>query len=290
MSNRKPREKAFTQQQMKQISHNVNILIEKSGMTYEQLCECSQLSENTIKSIRIYENSLSVNIPSKRTISKLAVALSTYYSYENITLKTLIEKDFATINFFENRTLRQKLEWYEGIYYAYSISIKRADKEKCLQYSIVKIYIKNNQLRCSWFLDKNEQFHIRAEQYLNADYSFDNILEKLKRDFHKDNRTVPYYDYDGEVVFSGNSITINLISNQNIHTRCITFMDSYDVLKNRFYHFEGVTGVMLASTHADYPAIAQLVTISSQRKSDEEVKKILKENFQNFSGGFLYFL
>ena len=290
MINRKPREKAFTPEQMTQISHNINILLKQCDITYDKFCEQANLSENTLKYIRAYEDGSVDIIPSRNTIRTLANTLAEYYNYEGITTEALIKEDFANIDFTENRKFLPKYTWYEGIYYAYSISNKRADKEKCLQYSIVKIYIKNNRLRCSWFLDQNEQFHIRAEQYLNADYSFDNILEKLKKDFHKDNRTVPYYDYDGEVVFLGNSITINLISNQNIHTRCITFMDSYDILKNRFYHFEGVTGVMLASTHANYPAIAQLVTISSQRKSDEEVKKILKENFQNFSGGFLYFL
>lgn len=290
MSERKPREKAFTNQQMKQISHNVNILLEQCSMTYEQLCEKSELSENTIKSIRTYEYKPSSTIPSRRSITKLANAFVEYYGYGDITTETLIKKDFATVDFSKNRKLRQKQEWYEGIYYAYSISSTRTQEENCLQYSILRIYFKNNHLRCSLLVHKGKEFHVQAEKYIKAGFSFEDMFEKLKKDFYQENRTLPFVCYEDEIIFSVDSaITINFIGDENSHTRCITFRDSYEVLKKRLHHFESATGIMLASPRAFYPAIAQLVTISFERKSDAKVKKLLTDHLQSFMGGFLYF-
>ena len=142
MSERKPRTKAFTPEQMKQISHNIDILFEQSGLTYNEFCEKVKLSEGTVKSIRTYHEDLSEIIPSKRTIGELAKNLAEYYSYEAITTETLISEDIANIDFSQNRKLLQKYKWYEGVYYGYSISSKRINREQCLQYSVIRIYKK----------------------------------------------------------------------------------------------------------------------------------------------------
>ena len=290
MPERKPRTKAFTPEQMKQISHNIDILFEQSGLTYNEFCEKVKLSEGTVKSIRTYHKDLSEIVPSKRTIGELAKNLAEYYNYEGITTEALINEDFANIDFSQNRKLLQKYKWYEGIYYGYSISGGRINNENCLQYSIVRIYQKNNQLRCSMLFHKSQEFHIRAERYLKANYSFDSMITQLKKDFHQKNHDVPFYYYDGEMIFSVNSITINLRGSKNVHTRCIMFSDRYDALKNICHHFENATGTMMAIIRVGYSAIAQLVTISFHRKSDTEVKEILTEDLKSFNGGFLYSL
>ena len=140
------------------------------------------------------------------------------------------------------------------------------------------------------YIHKSQEFHIRAERYLKANYSFDSMITQLKKDFHQKNHDVPFYYYDGEMIFSVNSITINLRGSKNVHTRCIMFSDRYDALKNICHHFENATGTMMAIIRVGYSAIAQLVTISFQRKSDTEVKEILTEDLKSFNGGFLYSL
>ena len=288
MADKRYRARAFTTEEMIHISKNFKTLLYKGNLQMADLCEdpVDSISLGTLRTLYQYEISPTGTMSTLKTIERVARFFSRYFGC-CISVDDLIRKDFSQIDLTFDNNEREKYDWYEGIYYAFSLSFKRIDKEDCLQYSLIRIYTEDNSLKCRMIISSRAYLHIGFERYIGMGMSFEEAVQRVSEELSENHKKSPFLYYHGDVLFLNDSVTLNLIGQCALHTRCITFKDYRSVSK--FRQFNAIIGTMLTGVKTDYVSVAQLVCLCRNRKTDiSGIKHLLSESLTCFKGGFVY--
>ncbi len=207
---------------------------------------------------------------SKTQIKKFLTMIKEFYvpSIEPLDIYEFINYDLMELNVtFEERKNVKELNWYIGSYFSYYLSSK-----KRLEFAIIRIIPDRSQFLCEGIFHIDDSLfrksiygNVICNDILENSLSMKELYNIISTNAAEEEKK--FCLYNGVCTLLSDSILLNFISNNNSHSRIISF-NRYD----QYYNDEsrkrerpncyGAIGNMLKTPYTKKPSVFQKIVLS----------------------------
>lgn len=262
--------KKYSPTEIKQISVNMNYIMQKGNVSIDDLLEASNssdgkigISKNTYLKLSRYNPDVDGEwCPQEKTLKKIIAYVNENFSH-HISLFDLIHDSLSDIE-FTRITDQNCLAWYDGLYYCYYDHFNGDSFDR--KYGLLKIFKRANQYVCEAILGMDREKFMGLEGVSDTK-SLKSLYDNSKNPFE--------FFYRGTFFLQPESIVIHLVPKTNTFMKIVVIKRQEK--NSQFKSYLGDIIGMITTTHsANHPTKYQQLAISRKKlKNDSDVDRFL---------------